>query len=76
MHRKCTGAKLGTECADLSVLCTGSVVEERPVCRKVRPVRAGGAYGSENVGISSRKEGENPSHRKPKGSPTTMIGRG
>ena len=25
-----------------------------------------GAYGSENAGMSSEKDGENPSHRKPK----------
>ena len=29
-------------------------------------VRGGGVYGRENVGMSSRKFGENPNHRKPK----------
>ncbi len=29
-------------------------------------VRSGGAHGRENVGMSSRKFGENPNHRKPK----------
>ena len=29
-------------------------------------VRRAGEYGSENAGISSEKDGENPSHRKPK----------
>ena len=29
-------------------------------------VRSGGAYRSENVGISSEKAGENPARRKPK----------
>ncbi len=29
------------------------------------PVRAGGAHGSENAGISSKNVGENPTHRKP-----------
>ena len=31
-------------------------------------VRRGGAPGSENAGMSSEKKGENPFHRKPKGS--------
>jgi len=52
------------------------MVEERPVCREVGSVRTGGAHWSENIGISSIKESENLSHRKPKGSPTTMIGGG
>ena len=30
--------------------------------------RTCGLISSENVGMSSEKEGENPSHRKPKGS--------
>ena len=30
--------------------------------------RSSGLYGSENAGMSSEKDGENPSHRKPKGS--------
>ena len=29
-------------------------------------MRDGGAYGSENVGMSSRKFGEKPNHRKSK----------
>ena len=33
-----------------------------------RAVRHGGLQGSENVGMSSEKEGENPSHRKHKDS--------
>ena len=32
-----------------------------------------GADGSENVGISSKKAGENPAHRKPKVSWATQI---
>ena len=31
-------------------------------------VRSIGAVGRENAGMSSEKDGENPSHRKPKGS--------
>ena len=34
--------------------------------RRSLTVRTGGEYGSENAGISSEKDGENPSHRKPK----------
>ena len=48
-------------------------VEERSDCAEVRLVRAGGAIRSENVGISSKKTGENPVHRKPKVSWATMI---
>ena len=33
-----------------------------------RTERSAGALRSEDAGISSDKEGENPSHRKPKGS--------
>jgi hypothetical protein len=36
-------------------------------------VRTGGRQRSENVGISSTNEGENPSHRKPKVSWATQI---
>ena len=40
---------------------------------EVRPVRAGGEQGREDVGISSKKAGENPAHRKPKVSWATQI---
>ena len=36
-------------------------------------VRVGGAQGRENVGMSSKKAGENPAHRKPKVSWATKI---
>ena len=36
-------------------------------------MRHRGAFGSENVGISSKKTGENPVHRKPKVSRATQI---
>ena len=49
------------------------VVEERSVCAEVVTVRCGGAYRSENVGISSIKAGENPAHRKRKVSWATQI---
>jgi hypothetical protein len=42
------------------------VVGERSIGAEVVPVRDGGAYRSENVGMSSKKFGENPNHRKPK----------
>ena len=59
-----------------SARSAGGMVEERPVCSEVGSVRTGGAHWSENIGISSIKESENLSHRKPKVSPTTMIGGG
>jgi hypothetical protein len=37
---------------------------------------AGGAQGSENVGISNDKAGEKPAHRKTKVSSSTLIGWG
>ena len=36
-------------------------------------MRAAGVLGSENVGMSSKKTGENPVHRKPKVSWATTI---
>ena len=36
-------------------------------------MRSAGVQGSENVGISSKKAGENPAHRKPKVSWATRI---
>ena len=36
-------------------------------------MRFGGASRSENVGMSSTNAGENPAHRKPKGSWATKI---
>ena len=38
-----------------------------------RPVREGGLAGSENVGMSSEKGGENPPHRKHKDSWATIV---
>ncbi len=32
------------------------------------PARTGGGHGRENVGMSNDNSGENPVHRKPKGS--------
>ena len=40
---------------------------------EVGPARAGGRERSENVGISSKNEGENPSRRKPKVSWATQL---
>ncbi len=48
-------------------------VEERSVCAEGIGVTRPGAYRSENVGISSKKTGENPVHRKPKVSWATSI---
>ncbi len=41
--------------------------------RRSRTGRTGGAGGSANAGMSSAKEGENPSHRKPEGSWAPLI---
>ena len=38
--------------------------------------RASGEHRSENAGMSSKKKGENPFHRKPKVSWSTQIGPG
>ena len=35
--------------------------------------RTGGQAGRENAGMSSEKKGENPFHRKPKGSWATIV---
>jgi hypothetical protein len=40
------------------------VVGERPIHAEARQATARGEYGSENVGMSNRNEGESPSHRK------------
>ncbi len=49
------------------------MVEEHSICAEVVLVRDGGAYGSENVGISSKKAGEKPAHRKSKVSWATIV---
>jgi hypothetical protein len=43
-----------------------AVVEERSCQRRSFPERVGGAAGSEYVGLSNDKRGENPRRRKPK----------
>ena len=48
-------------------------VEEHSWCAEVHTVRWNGAPGRENVGMSSKKAGENPAHRKPKVSWATQI---
>ena len=49
------------------------MVEERSYCIEAEGVNHSGAMRSENVGMSSKKTGENPVHRKPKVSWATMI---
>ena len=49
------------------------MVEEHSICAEVVLVRDDGAYGSENVGISSKKAGEKPAHRKSKVSWATIV---
>ena len=48
-------------------------VRERSLCAEAEGVSHRGAERSENVGISSKKKGENPFHRKPKVSRATRI---
>ena len=43
---------------------------------EVEPARVGGAHGSENVGMSSMKQGEKPCHRKPKVSWAMIVNPG
>ena len=49
------------------------LVGEHSICAEVGPARAGGADGRENVGMSSKKAGENPAHRKSKVSWATIV---
>ena len=49
------------------------MVGEHSIRAEAHAVRRGGAYRRENVGISSKKTGENPVHRKPKVSWATQI---
>ena len=57
----------------IGVRPSGRAVEEHSICSEVVPVRDGGADGSENVGISSKKFCENQNHRKSKVSWATVI---
>ena len=50
-----------------------AAVGEHSLRSEVGSVRTGGAERRENVGISSKKAGENPAHRKPKVSWATQI---
>ncbi len=50
-----------------------AVVRERSQGDEAEGVSRRGALRSENVGISSKKTGENPVHRKPKVSRATRI---
>ncbi len=43
------------------------------MCAEAEGVTHRGAHGSENVGMSSKKAGENPAHRKTKVSWATQI---
>ena len=49
------------------------MVEEHSVQRRSCNVSYGGADRRENVGMSSKKAGENPAHRKSKVSWATQI---
>ncbi len=52
------------------------MVEELSKFVEAGPVTAGGESRSENVGISNKKSGENPDHRKPKVSWAIIINPG
>lgn len=68
--------------ARLEILNLGFPRAEREVGRgaflaqRSQVVRLGGVLRSENAGISSKKSGENPDHRKPKVSWALMISPG
>ena len=49
------------------------MVGEHSIITEAVLVRDCGGYGRENVGISSKKPGANPGHRKPKVSWATQI---
>ena len=49
------------------------MVGEHFVCVEVRPARADGAYGRENVGMSNHNVSEILTHRKSKVSWATLI---
>ena len=49
------------------------MVGECSICYEAKGVSHGGAYRSKNVGTSNRKEGENPSRRKTKGSISMLV---
>jgi len=49
------------------------LVGEHSIITEAVLVRDCGGYGRENVGISSKKSGANPDHRKPKVSWATQI---
>jgi hypothetical protein len=49
------------------------MVGEHSINAEAHAVRRGGVYRRENVGISNKNVGENPTHRKPKVSWATQI---
>ena len=67
------GLKEVTEVADCTRLRPSTVVREHSDRAEAEGVSHRGAFRSENVGISSKKTGENPVHRKPKVSRATRI---
>ena len=70
LRRKFPGLKYGTEALaiDISQLGRGAFLHGRSLTG-----RTGGQAGRENAGMSSEKKGENPFHRKPKGSWATIV---
>ena len=61
MRQRFPGLKFGTEAVERVSVGRGAFCMDRSYTE-----RSGGLYRSENAGMSSDKEGENPSRRKPK----------
>ena len=68
-----TGLKHTTEAVDFRRGNTNGVVGERSSCDEGAAASSAGAARSENADVSSDKEGEKPSRRKPKGSCPRII---
>ena len=55
---------------------SAGVVEEYSIFAEAYPARECGEYGSKNVGMSSKKAGENPAHLKSKVSWAMVVNPG
>ena len=65
---------MGAQASHRSVgLAARQVVEERCCPGRSHSVSSGGLAASEDADISSAKTGENPVHRKPKGSSGRLV---
>ena len=66
LRRKILGAQACYRSCGMGETESHPLVGERWVSRRSGTVRTRGGIPSENAGMSSDKEGENPSRRKPK----------